>query len=296
MAKKPLKIAIVGACGLLGSELLRTWKEGGDTLVPLDLPDFDIASRMFALDALEPLKPDVILNAAGIGMIDWLEKRPNTARTIHTHGTANLREAAKRTGALLVQISCGEVFGQEGDKPHCEDEKPDPRSVYAKTKLDSERACSEWEKHLIIRTGTLFGAAGPKSCGNQVETILNAVRKIRSFKVLNDIRLSPSWTHDLALGIRSLIGHGMSGSARGIWHLANSGTGTHFDLASELRALTGLRFELEPIKSEEYEFAAPRSQCPALDAAKYAELPNVYQMRPWRKALAAYIESRSSGV
>lgn len=282
-------VVVIGAGGLLGSTLVKSWGESGDTVVPLDLPEFDVASRMFVLDAIVPLEPDVIVNASGIGMIDWLETRPNTARTVHIHGAANLREAANRTGALFVQLSCGEVFSQKNDQPHTESETPEPASVFARTKLDAERACSECERHLIVRTGMLFGAEGKRSCANQIETILNALRKIRNFKVLNDILLSPSWTYDVSMAIRSLVERKESG----LWHIANSGISTHFELAGELRTLTGIKFELEPISSEEYEFKAPRSNCPALDCSRYSNLENVYPLREWREALKAFIESRS---
>ncbi|MCL2624447.1 MAG: sugar nucleotide-binding protein, partial [Planctomycetaceae bacterium] len=123
-----MKIVIVGKNGLLGGALTRhalslSLCEGRD-FVSLDLPDFDAVSRRFALETLGELKPEVMINTIGVTMIDRLEKKPNTARTIHVQGTANLREAAKRADALLVQVSCAEVFGQTADQPAAEDFLP----------------------------------------------------------------------------------------------------------------------------------------------------------------------------
>ncbi|MDR1382956.1 MAG: sugar nucleotide-binding protein [Planctomycetaceae bacterium] len=332
-----MKIAIVGKNGLLGGALLRyavlSGLSEGQEILPLDLPDFDVTSRMFTLDTFRDFQPNVIINTSGINLIDWLEKKPNTARTVHVQGTANLRETAKRYDALLVQISCAEVLGQtpqhiikdESSKISCEDGRflysdaihenqsgsktntvsanissevwlpltedcvPKPLSVYAKTKLDSERAAREAPRHLIVRTGTLFGKPGVNSSGNLVETLLNAFRRQEKMSVVCDLWTSYVWVEHLAEAVFTMIRQ----ECTGLYHVANTAAASPFDVAQELVRLTGVRRDFQPISAADYNFTAPRAVWSVLDTLKYQTLPNMPQLPPWQQALDSYLASRN---
>ena len=299
-----MKIAVIGSGGTLGSAIARWWNTpavtfGGesadDRITGLDLPDFNVASRRFTLDTLGEIEPEVIVNCAALRFIDWAESHPNTARTIHVQGTANLRQAADRLGALLVQISCAEVFGDTDPDapPHTEDDIPAPESVFAKTKLDSERAASEAGDFLIVRTSALFGEAGEQSAGNMADTVLKSSRRTRSLRVLDDRKVSPTYTVDFLRGLRFLIHSG----ARGVCHLVNSGVTTPAQFARALLTECGLtRHEIEGISSQQYGEIAPHSRNLTLSAAKYAALAGAPPMRPWEGALRDFIARRQASL
>jgi len=310
-----MKIIIIGKNGLLGGALIRhavslNLCEGQD-FVSLDLPDFDVTSRRFVLETLNEIQPKVIVNASGVTMIDWLEKKSNTARTIHVQGTANLREAAKRNDALLVQISCAEVFGKvqssefrvQSHQDHselctlCSElDTPEPVSVYAKTKLDGERAASEAPRHLIVRTGPLFGRShqdnnkvGGHGSSHLVETLLRSLRRPEKMSVVNDLWASYTWVDDLAGAIFALIER----NCTGLYHVANAGMATPLDIAREISNQTGIRKEYTPISATDYGFVAPRARCTVLDTAKYAAVEGVPKLPDWPTALDAYLVSRN---
>lgn len=281
-----MKVVVVGARGLLGSDIMKFWNEGTnvDQLVPLDLPEFDFTSRIIVDQTLDALAPDVIINAAGVNMIDYLESHPNTARTIHSQAVVYLRNAAKRLGALLVQIGCGEVFysTDEQGTPHLRSEQPDPQSVYAKTKLESERIALEMPLSLVIRTSTLFGEGGK----NLVSSLLNAAKRTRRVQVISDVNISPTWTADLVRGMASLVRAGYTG----LYHVASEGAATPFDVAQTLFELKGFKqHELIPISLKEYGVIAPLSYNTSLDLAGYRELPDVWEMPDWKKMLNRYL-------
>lgn len=311
-----MKIAVIGSRGTLGSALMNFWNSPlvwekiptrgtaaanlppEDELVPFDLPEFDVTSRRFTLDALTAIRPNVIVNASGINLLDWVEEHPNTARTIHVQGTANLREAARRTGAILVQFGCAEVFYSGPDdssvsaaetRPKTEDDIPNPESIYAKTKLDSERAASEAPRFLILRTGPLFGGVGSQSSGNFVETVLRSSRRTRALQVVRDIRVSPIFTLDLLRALRFLLDSG----ATGRFHLANGGSATLDELARKLLDLCGLtRHEVRGISASDYGYKAPRSRFAVLETARYRALDGSYPLPNWTDALGEYIDLR----
>ena len=296
-----MKIVIVGKNGLLGRALARHASSlnlcEGQDFVSLDLPDFDVTSRRFALETLGELKPEVMINTVGITMIDWLEKKPNTARTVHVQGTANLREAAKRADALLVQVSCAEVFAHvsamqtvDDFSPYSEEITPYPESVYAKTKLDGERAAGEAPRHLIVRTGPLFGKVGERSTGNLVETLLNSLRRQEKMSVINDQWSSYTWADDLARAIFALIER----CCTGLYHVANAGMASPFDMAQEIARQTGIRRKFTPISATEYGFVAHRAKYTVLNTAKYDAVEGVPKLPDWQTALSHYLVSRNT--
>lgn len=292
-----MKTVIIGAHGHLGSALVRKWTSAAMDVTPLDLPDFDVTARRIVLDTVTSIQPGVIVNASGIEHIDWLETHPNTSRYVHVQGTANLREAAKRTNAVLLQFSTAEVFGASDptspETGFIETNIPEPQSVYAKTKLDAERAASEWGRHLIIRTSMLFGQTTERSRGGLIETLLNAVRRTRSFQVVSDQYVSPTWTDHLADASLALLQSVTKNENYGLFHVANHGVASYYEVALELARITGLKLAIEPITYEQYQFKVPRALSTALDGSRFAGECPAFVMTSWKTALEAFIESRS---
>ncbi len=372
-----MKIVVVGAKGTLGSAIANYWNdsrierriaanvgapvvESNDVVIPLNLPDFDLCSRLFVVETLSDFKPDVVVNAAGVNLIDWLETRANTARNVHANAVANLKEAVRRTGAFLVQFGCGEIFyrdrltrlpepnegakgaktlqnsesggndeglsggrGENGaaasslilpnsatsqevvfdewgnarpiltiapDAPaFSELDKPNPASVYAKTKLESERIAAEAPKSLILRTSSIFGETTEYSSGNLVESLLKAFKRTRRLSALNDKIVEPTWAVDVLCALKTLVRTG----ATGLYHLSGGSRGTARDVAEFIAERRGLaNVQIAGISSKEYGFSAPQSAFTALRSVKYGELDGVYRLPDWRSALADYLDWR----
>lgn len=372
-----MKIVVVGAKGTLGSAIANYWNdprverriaanvgasvvESNDVVIPLNLPDFDLCSRLFVVETLSDFKPDVVVNAAGVNLIDWLETRANTARNVHANAVANLKEAVRRTGSLLVQFGCGEVFyrdrltrlpepnegmktlqngenGRNGEgnnggngvvgengaaasslilpnsatsqevvfdewgnarpvltiapdaSAFSELDKPNPASVYAKTKLESERIAAEASKSLILRTSSIFGETTEYSSGNLVESLLKAFKRTRRLSALNDKIVEPTWAVDVLCALKTLVRTG----ATGLYHLSGGSRGTARDVAEFIAERRGLaNVQIAGISSKEYGFTAPQSAFTALRSVKYGDLDGVYRLPDWRSALADYLDWR----
>lgn len=281
-----MNVVIVGARGLLGSDLVRHWNDGletGDSLIPFDLPEFDCAKRMIVDCMLEAALPDLIVNVAGVRMIDYLESHPNTARTIHSQAVVHLRDFSEKHRIRLVQLGCAEVFYSPSDSPpHREDESPSPESVFAKTKLESERIALEATNSLVVRTSTLFGTGG----GNLVDSLLNAAKRSRRIQVIDNVRTSPTWTVDFTHALVRLVRNGQTG----LVHLTNRGTATPLEVARFLFERKGLAsHQLVPISLEQYGTMAPHSHNTSLDSSCYETIPGSYVMPSWEDALERYL-------
>lgn len=319
-----MKVVVVGSKGTLGLALSQYWndarvnariasnlgvpaKETTDVVIPLNLPDFDVCSRSLAIDTIGDFRPDVIVNASGVNLIDWLETRPNTARNLHGHGVSNLKTAARRTGALLVQFGCGEVFYRKSlslgagvanvdaispDAPgFSESDAPNPTSVYAKTKLESERIAHEAPKSLVLRFSSIFGDTSEYSSGNLIETLLNSLSRTKRISVLSDRLLEPIWSIDVLCALKTLI----SAGARGLYHLTGDSRATPKEVAEYFFKRCGFRNrEVVGISSEEYGFSAPQSAFTILRSEKYEKLNGVYRIPDWKTAIGDYLDWRQS--
>jgi dTDP-4-dehydrorhamnose reductase len=289
--REPLsKIAVIGSGDVLGIALCEHLAERA---IPLDLPHCDITSRFHLIQLFEQLQPDAVINAMHMPNIELAEEKANTSRNLHVQGASNVAEAARRTGAFLVQLSSAEIFGEDASAepaerhPWKEEETPEPTNVFGRTLLEAERVVSEYERHLIVRTSMLFGTAGDRSGGNLVATVLRAARRTRKMQVVDDLLTSPTWAVDLARAILSLIEQ----QAGGLVHIVNRGEEVSFyQLATETVEKANLKLQIEPITSEEYGFRAPRSRWTVLDSSRYENMPGHYPMPHWREALRNHLQ------
>lgn len=323
-----MKIVVVGSKGMLGQTLVKFWNDPkidariaartgksrptNDVVVPLNLPEFDVCSRLFVVETISDFRPDVVVNASGVNLIDWLETRPNTARNLHGHGVANLKEAVRRVGAKLVQFGCGEVFyrsrltdetdadaersADADDLPIRRDapafselDAPNPRSVYAKTKLESERIASEAPKSLVLRTSSLFGETTEFSSGNLVESLLKGFRRTRRVSVLNDKIVEPAWTVDVLCALKTLL----NADATGLYHLSGDSRATPFEVAEFLKNRCGLKkHEIVGISTADYGVSAPHTAFSALRSVRLDALDGVYRLPDWKTALGNFLDWR----
>jgi dTDP-4-dehydrorhamnose reductase len=109
--------------------------------------------------------------------------------------------------------------------------------------------------------------------------------------VVDDQYGRPTYAHDLAEAILFLVERG----AQGIYHVANHGVATWWELARA--CLDGAGYEdlsVERIRTDELRVEAPRPLRAVLDCAK-AEALGV-KMRDWRDAVGAYLASSDSPI
>src|SRR5512140_1557073 len=91
---------------------------------------------------LDAAQPDVVINCAALTELDACELNPEKAFLLNTQLPRDLAERTARRGIQLVHISTDAVFdGTHGD--YSETDAPNPINVYARTKLDGERAVAD---------------------------------------------------------------------------------------------------------------------------------------------------------
>lgn len=188
---------------------------------------------------------------------------------------------AAEIGAQLLYVSTDYVFNGRTNRPYRESDRPDPLSVYGRTKLMGEQAVARTCKRMfIVRTAWLYGGAG----GGFVDRIRERAEREKVIRVVSDQTGSPTWVRDLCEPMRQVI---LSGRY-GLYHLTNSGWCTWFELAQEVVGLLELPCEVQPVKSTEIGLPAPRPAFSALDNRNYRKLTG-RTLRPWQDALREYL-------
>ena len=290
LGARPLKIAIIGAAGQLGTELCRLISQDRVDLTHDDVRIEDPAS---VSGVLQRVAPDVVINTAAHNRVDDAEDDPGLALAVNARGPLNLARTCSKLGCLLVHFSTDYVFGLDGTRtaPYDEDDPPGPVSVYGASKLAGEyyvRALCP--RHAVIRTCGLYGLKGARrKGGNFVETMLRlGAEPGRKLRIVADQTCTPSSAADVAAKTVELL----QVDPHGVYHIGNSGSCTWFEFAAEIFRLAGLSPGAEPVTSEEYGVRARRPAYSVLGHRRLVEA-GLAPMRPWQDALAAYLDSRA---
>jgi dTDP-4-dehydrorhamnose reductase len=273
-----MRVAIIGASGLLGTDLLEGW--AGDEIIPISSREVDIRISSQVHRFLTQEHPDWIILAAAFTDVDGSEKSPELAFSINRDGPKNVATAAGEIGAKLFYVSTDYVFDGLRNRPYEPTDPIRPLSIYGASKAAGEQAIQEHAKHWVIaRTSWLFGAA--HSCFP--EKILHAAETQPELKVVNDQIGSPTYTKDLARAIRELVRL----DARGILNITNSGACSWFDFASEVLRKAGRSTPIFPIPTSETRRPAKRPAYSVLSPAALGAYGIC--LRSWQDALDNYL-------
>ena len=153
-----MRIVLTGAGGGLGRAFIGTLEGSSHELRPFTHAELDIGDAGAVANAVAPLRPDVIVNAAAFTGVDACETEVERAMRDNAQGPEFLAMAALETGAVLVHVSTDYVFDGEKGSPYDERDAPNPISEYGRSKLAGEEAVRALlERHVIVRTGLVFG-------------------------------------------------------------------------------------------------------------------------------------------
>jgi dTDP-4-dehydrorhamnose reductase len=245
-----LRVLVTGARGMLGSDMCDVL--GTDyEVAPYDIEDFDIVNADATLKAVREVSPQVILHLAAFTDVEACEGDKLQPMAVNSVGTRNVATAASEVGAYLVYISTDYVFDGTKGEPYVETDVPNPVNHYGLTKLRGEQHVQDLApRYLIIRTSWLFGPNGK----NFVDTMLGRAAGGGTLEVVSDQQGSPTYTMDLARGIRQAFER----DVEGFLHMTSSGITTWFDLALYAVDLAGIKAEIRPVASTEYPTRAQR--------------------------------------
>lgn len=164
-----MKILVVGASGMIGSTVLRVLSERKDwevygtvrngntkrffpaVIAERLMEEVDVAHSDALLKVLDGIRPDVVINCAGLTKHKPEAEDPLVSIPINTLMPHRLAGLCKLVGARMVHISTDCVFsGEKGG--YTEDDFADARDVYGKSKALGEVM---YPHAITLRTSTI---------------------------------------------------------------------------------------------------------------------------------------------
>ena len=250
-----MKILITGARGQLGVDLTRlAAEEPHHTVLAAGHDHLDVADRDAVLSVVARYGPDLILHAAAWTAVDACEADPDRAWRVNALGSRHVAEGARAVGAHLVAVSTDYVFDGTSEQAYTEWDRPNPQSVYGRSKLGGEaEVTATWPGATVVRTSWVCGLHG----SNMVKTILRLASAGGPMRFVDDQRGCPTFTEDLAAKILQL------GIARrpGCFHVTNQGPTTWFQFARDVLAAAGDDpARVDPIATSELSPPRPASR------------------------------------
>jgi dTDP-4-dehydrorhamnose reductase len=285
-----MKIAVIGANGQLGSDLVAAFSENDDAVSGLTHAEIDIADFQSVTRALEGIRPEVIVNTAAMHHVENCEREPEKALAVNALGARNLAMAAGDLGAVLMHVSTDYVFDGSKGSPYSEEDNPRPLNAYGISKLAGEHFVrATTPRHFVIRTSGLYGKSPCRAKGglNFIELMLKLARERGEVKVVDSEVVSPTSTAELAQQMVRLS----RSDCYGLYHATAEGSCSWYEFAREIFALAGTPVRLKVASADEFPAKVPRPKYSVLEnAALKSRGLNVF--KPWQDALRTYLGDR----
>lgn len=293
-----MKILVTGADGMVGSALCPALRRRGHEVVPTDLRPMSIDT--LALDmrdgpavsrTMEGIRPSLVIHLAAETDVDRCEQEPAYAYASNVVGTEYIVTACQATGARILYLSTAAVFDGQKSTPYTETDAPNPVNLYGRTKLAGEFAVRRLGvASSIVRAGWMVG--GHKRDKKFVGKILRLLEERKELSAVTDKVGSLTFTVDLSEGIATLI----QTEHTGLFHMANQGTCSRYDVACKLTQHLGRTdVAIHPVTSAAFPLPAPRSASEALENRRLRSL-GLDAMPSWEASLQRYVDEYRKAV
>jgi dTDP-4-dehydrorhamnose reductase len=288
-----MKILLIGGTGMLGFDLHRVFKERGHNVIAPPHGSLEVCDGGSLMLATETHQPDAIINTAALHPVEACERDPDRAFLVNAVALRSLAGICKKRNIALVHFSSDFVFDGRKAVPYVEEDPAAPLNVYGISKAAGEQMVRTLlPEHILIRTASLFGVAGNRAKGcNFVELMLRKAEAGDTIRVVDDVRMSPTSTREVAEQVALLL----EGARFGTFHVCNHGEWSWFEFAQRIFELAGVKADLKSIPHGLAGWGGPRPLYSAL-ANKLLQELGLDRMKSTDEALRSYLQERKSAA
>ena len=285
-----MKVAVLGANGQLGSDVVAAFRAAGDEVAALTHDEVEVSSSQSVRQALSQIRPEVVVNTAALHHVEKCEAEPAAAFAVNSLGARHAAEAAEAQGAKILYISTDYVFDGAKQRPYTEDDLPMPLNVYGATKLAGEYFVrNSSSRHFVVRTSAIYGLHPCRGKGglNFVELMLKLAGEREEVRVVDDEFVSPTPTAQIADQLVVLS----RTSDYGLYHASTEGSCSWYEFARTIFDLSGVKTRLERARPGEFPAKVRRPRYSVLENAALKRR-SLNRFGPWRGGLQDYLARR----
>lgn len=296
VSKTMKKIYISGCGGMLGEAFYKQFNK----YYQLKCTDIDVNEEWLNYcdirnfdeyrESVLEFKPDYLFHLGAYTDLEFCETHPNKTDITNSLSVENAVYIANEADIPLLYISTAGIFN--GSKETYDDwDIPNPLGHYARSKYAGEVFVKENAKrYLICRAGWMMGG-GARKDKKFIQKIMKQIKEgKKELFIVNDKLGTPSYTHDFAKNVKSLLGK----NYWGLYNMVCEGLTSRLEVASELVNILGLKnkIKITEVSSDYFkdEYFAPRPDSERLINKKLA-LRGLNLMRDWKEALKEYLDN-----
>lgn len=284
-----MRIAVIGANGQLGSDVVRAFEKNGDQVVSLTHTDVELSDTDSVSTCLRTANPDIVVNTAAMHHVENCERDPQKAFAVNGIGALNLSRVARDMDKVLLHVSTDYVFDGTKANPYEETDAPAPLNAYGNTKLAGEHFVrSTAPKHFVLRTSAIYGHHPCRAKGglNFIELMLKLARERGEVRVVDSEIVTPTSTAELAHQIVVLS----RSKAYGLYHATAEGSCSWHGFAKEVFALTNTKVNLQIAGPNEFPAKVPRPRYSVLEN-RGLKCQGLNVFKPWQESVREYVSA-----
>jgi dTDP-4-dehydrorhamnose reductase len=272
-----VRVAVTGANGMLGGEAVAQLDGRHEVLAlgfgPGRPPggtyrwlEADLGDGQSVEKAILEFGAQAVLHAGAVTDVDGCEREPAAAWRVNAGGTEQVARACRALGARLVAVSTDYVFdGAAG--PYGEDDLPNPRGVYAQSKMAGEWvALGIAPDCAVARVAVVYSgrATARPTFATQVVEKLTRGEVVKAFD--DQFTSTTLAASGAAMCLELLLEH----AYRGVLHVSDETVMDRVDFARRVAARFGLEGQIVPVKTADVKLLAPRPLRGGLRVARAA--------------------------
>ncbi len=260
-----MRIAVTGANGLVGGEAVARLAPSHDVLAlgrgacrlgtgRFRWADVDLGDGAVVRRALRDFGAERVLHAGAMTDVDGCEREPELAWRVNAGGSEAVALACRALGARLVAVSTDYVFdGERG--PYREEDLPNARGVYARTKRVGEEAALVLVPDCAVARVAVVYSGRPGAKPTFATQIVEKLSRGEPVKAFSDQLVSPTLAANAAEMLCELL---LEHDYRGVLHTCGATVLDRVDFARRVAARFGLAGEIVPVRTADVKLPAPR--------------------------------------
>jgi len=274
-----VKVAVTGANGLLGGDAVAQLSGQHEVLAlgrrPCRLPagpyrwaEADLGDGRSVEAALREFRPEAVLHAGAATDVDGCERDPDLAWRVNVGGTEQVARACGALGARLVAVSTDYVFDGESG-PYSEEDVPNPRGVYARTKRCGEEAALLLAPDCAVARVAVVYSGRPGAKATFATQVVEKLSRGEPVKAFSDQYVSTTLAASGAAMCLELL---LETDYRGVLHTSDATVMSRVELAQAIARRFGLSGEIVPVRTADVKLPAPRPLRGGLRVERAAKL------------------------